>query len=59
VLTPNQTEAELLTGRSIASCADALQAAEQLLDAGPHTVVGGQRVAHAACSGTPEAAAQQ
>jgi hypothetical protein len=39
VLTPNQTEAELLTGRAIAGVADALAAAEQLLAAGPHTVV--------------------
>jgi hypothetical protein len=41
VMTPNQFEAELLTGRSIAGVQGALQAAQQLLEAGPHTVVSG------------------
>jgi hypothetical protein len=41
VLTPNQFEAELLTGRTIHGVQGALQAAQQLLAAGPHTVVGG------------------
>ena len=39
VLTPNQFEAELLTGRGIASEADALAACAQLHALGPHTLV--------------------
>lgn len=39
VLTPNQFEAELLTGMSIGSMDDALRAAAALHDAGPHVVV--------------------
>jgi hypothetical protein len=41
VLTPNQFEAEQLTGRAIASEADALAACRLLHERGPHTVVGG------------------
>ena len=41
VLTPNQFEAELLTGRQVASEAQALAACAELHARGPHTVVGG------------------
>lgn len=47
-MTPNQFEAELLTGRSITGVQGALEAAQQLLEAGPHTVVSG-------AAGTPAA----
>jgi pyridoxine kinase len=39
VLTPNQFEAELLTGLAVTSEQQALQAAQALHKAGPHTVV--------------------
>lgn len=39
ILTPNQFEAELLTGLPVTSEAQALAAAEALHKAGPHTVV--------------------
>ncbi|KAG5282804.1 hypothetical protein AALO_G00034800 [Alosa alosa] len=39
ILTPNQFEAELLTGRKITSEQDALEVMAALHDAGPHTVV--------------------
>lgn len=39
ILTPNQFEAELLTGLEVKSEAQALQAAAVLHDAGPHTVI--------------------
>ena len=41
VLTPNQYEAEQLTGMSIGSMDDALRAAAALHDAGPSVVVRG------------------
>jgi pyridoxine kinase len=39
ILTPNQFEAECLTGLEVKSKAQALQAAAVLHDMGPHTVV--------------------
>lgn len=39
VVTPNQFEMELLTGRSIASVASALEACQELHHRGPRTVV--------------------
>jgi pyridoxal/pyridoxine/pyridoxamine kinase len=39
ILTPNQTEAQLLTGLTITSIQDALGACDRLHEMGPHTVV--------------------
>lgn len=42
-MTPNQFEAEQLTGLTIASEEDALQACRLLHERGPHTVVSARR----------------
>ena len=39
IVTPNQFEAELLTGRPVRSVAEALEACESLHGLGPHTVI--------------------